>query len=463
MRNKVFILSLMLLIIPLTLLFAGGLSEGRLVYLPRDVVNNSNIMIEMTQAKRLNSSTLKKDFSNGSDDNLALFRLRDSLFNKDQSSTDGLVVTITSDSNWQFVHESNPTSRVDFELNAFCVERKNQGRDYNSNVSIQELGENTTLSKSSAKSYFKKVGSAYKLLLPYTGFSRDLASFFADYMREFDVCVVLPSDVDVEPGYYTTHLTVTTEAFQEHSSFSGGTWLNPNISGNKDGQPKTITEEITVRGYVGVDPGLSSGSYSFFISSSDDTYSMNLALSRQEEPYVVANIQFLKVDIVNNKPNESTQKTKYTIYISPTNVYNVGGTGTTSDPMEYRYKFIRIGSENQARTDENTIYYDLYLKTSSNGYTALKECGTSTLYADGYIGSAGIYSNSVKTTFKILPEYEPDQISKSGLLGGKDEYKETWRLDQDLYLKLTSESMAAVLRHQPGIYYSNIYFTMVSN
>ena len=190
---------------------------------------------------------------------------------------------------------------------------------------------------------------------------------------------------------------------------------------------------------------------------------MDLDLSSQTTPYLVANVQFLNVNIATSEPNKSTQKTKFTVYISPTSNYKVGGTGSDSDPMEYRYKFIKMGSENQSRTSENTIYYDLCLKTSANGYTALKSCTSNTTYATGSIGSAGVYSNSVKTTFKILPEYDYDQISKAGLLGGTNEYKEIWQLDQDIYLKLTNQSMQDVLLHQPGVYYSTIYFTMEAN
>ena len=452
MRNRVLLLTLLLLIVPLSLLFAGGASEGRLVYLPRNVVNNSNVMIELSQAKQLTSITT--DFSNTSTNNLALFRLRDTL-RKDSSlsqpsdSSNGVVVTISSLDGWKFVHENNPTATIDFSMNAFCTERKRDGRNFNNYVDTVSLGSSNKLKYSSFNTYFKLENNKYKTIIPFTDFGRDWWSYYANYIRELDFCIIIPNNVSAESGYYTTRLTITSTSFTEY---------------DEDGRSlgtSSLNYTITIRGYVGIDPGTNS-SPSFIVSSAADTYSMNLDLASQTTPYIVANVKFLNVAIVNSEPDNSTQKTKYTIYISPTNVYNDGGTGTTSDPIEYRYKFIRIGSESQARTDENTVYYDLYLKTSANGYTAMKSITTNTTLSTGKIGSAGVLSNSVKTTFKLLPKYNSEQISSAGLFGGSTEYKETWELDQDIYLKLTSESMAARLQHQPGIYYSNIYFTMVS-
>ena len=451
MGRKSLLLIMLILILPMGLLFAGGAAEGKLIYLPRNIVNNTGVMIELSQAKEL--STVAADYSNTSSDNLALFRLRDTL-RKDNSHSqpaNNVVLTISSQDNWQFIHEDNPTSKIGFQMNAFCTERKRDGRNFNNYVSTKKLEETTKLGYSNFEPNFKKEGDVYTCLIPFTDFGRDILSYYANYIREYDFCIVIPNDVTAESGYYTTTLTVTSTTVKEYDE-----------DGNSTGTT-SLSETITIRGYVGLDPGTGSGDYSFFVSSTADTYSMDLDISSQSTPYWVANVQFLNVDVKSSKPDADTEKTRYTIYISPSPTYSVGGTGADTDLTEYRYKFIKMGTESQARNDTNTIYYDLYLKTSANGYTALKSCTANTTYATGTIGSAGVLSNSVKTTFKLLPKFESEQISKSGLLGGNNEYKVTWTLDQDIYLKLTQASLNAQLQHQPGIYYSNIYFTMVVN
>ncbi|MBR2281352.1 MAG: hypothetical protein IJ863_01880 [Spirochaetales bacterium] len=423
------------LIIFLPCLFAGGANEGRAYYFPRNVVNNQNVMIELTQAKSLSTSTISADYENSSPDNLAIFRLRDSLRTKDQSVSGGVVVTISSNDGWCFVHENNPTSRRSFQLSGFCVERQSSSYGVDS---FQKLANSTTLSRSGAKSYFKfnEGAQTYTMLMPYTDFYEGLFSFYANYIREFDVCVVIPDDnTTLEAGYYTTTLTITSTAYQECNS-----------NGRKDGGAKTISETVTLRGYVGIDPTGNEGSYSFTVTSAADTYSMNLGITSQNTPYAVANTSFLYNHIDSSAASNGAGK--FTIYISPTREYETSGT----------YRFIKIGSESQARTDINTIYYDLYLNTN-NGYKSMGSLGSATL--NGNIGSAGKLSNAVPTTYFVRPKFTPTKISDSGILGGSTQYLNTWELDQTIYLKLTSGSMAAT--HNPGMYYSYVYFTLVYN
>ena len=79
---------------------------------------------------------------------------------------------------------------------------------------------------------------------------------------------------------------------------------------------------------------------------------------------------------------------------------------------------------------------------------------------EGTIGSAGKLSDSVLTTYYIRPKYSYQQTSSTGILGSNsNEYMEKWELDQPIYLMLTTESLAAT--HNPGMYYSNVYFTLV--
>lgn len=436
MRRFLFVFFIALLF-PVMSLFAGGANEGRVYYFPRNVVNNQSVMIELTQAKSLSTTTLAADYVNNSTDNLAIFRLRDSL-NSSYNSGSGVIVTISSESDWYFVHENNPTSKRSFQLQAFCVDRAST--DYSAD-SFQALSSSTTLGESGASTYFKYENGVYTMLLPYTSFSWKFnlkvgLAYLAAYIREFDVCVVIPDDnTNLESGYYTTTLTISSTTYQETNS-----------NGNADGNAKTMTETITLRGYVGVDPGESGGVYSFSIGSLADTYSMDLGITTQSTPYAVASASFLYNELVTSITSNAASR--FTIYISPTNKYSDAGT----------YKFIKIGSENQARTDANTIYYDLYLGTGS-GYKSIGSAGSYTLN-EGTIGSAGKLSDSVSTTYYIRPKYSYQQTSSTGILGSNsNEYMEKWELDQPIYLMLTTESLAAT--HNPGMYYSNVYFTLV--
>lgn len=419
--------------------FAAGANEGRLFYLPRNVANNSSVMIELTQAKAL--TTVDATYSNTSTNNLAIFRLRDSINSSDQpTGTAGTTITISSENNWYFINENNPTQKVRFELNCFVVDRKRNSREYETKVSVQAINGTTTLSQSGSPATWNKVGNNYQLTLPTTDFSKSLASMYANFIREADICVVIPENTDgLESGYYSTTITFVTTSYQEHTI--GSDWTGKIMV--KDGSPKVMTETITIRGYVGIDPG-EQGQYSFTVSQAADTYSMNLGITNQSIPYDVANVKFSYTDIVNSSPNTSTQSSKFALYISPTNVYGVDGT----------YQFIKMGSEHQARSASNTLYYDLYAKSSA-GYTKM---GSSATWSDT-VASISKYNST--HTWKVVPKYSSEQISSSGLLGGETRYRETWTLDLEVYLKLTSASLAA--KKDTGLYYSYIYVTLVAN
>ncbi|MCQ2412511.1 MAG: hypothetical protein MJ057_06095 [Sphaerochaetaceae bacterium] len=427
--------------------FAGGANEARLYYLPRNVANNRSVMIELTEQKALTVGNITTNYSNTSTNNLAIFRLRNSLNDGDQPAPGNIVMTISSEDGWYFVNENNPTSKRSFELNAFCVEEKNVNRDYSTTVSTQALGTNTTLTNSSATASFRKVGNTYQLSMPRTTFSRDRLSMFSAYIREYDICVKIPdTNTELETGYYQTTLTITTTQYYEHETKVS--WGVANLE--RDGGVRTMTETITIRGYVGLDPEMDNSSYSFSVSSASDTYTMDLGITSQTTPYNVADVQFSHLELVNSDPtsSENTLKNKFTIYISPTSDYTASG----------EYRFIKMNSENQARTAENTIYYDLYVNTSS-GFQKFSAITSRMTFPDGSIGSAGV--GTPATTFKILPVYSSDQISQAGAAGGSDQWKETWILDQNIYLKLTNASLQAT--HQSGLYYSYIYFTLVAN
>lgn len=429
--------------------FAGGANEARLYYLPRNVADSNSVGIELTEQKAYTANDIEATFSNNTDKNLAIFRMRDSL-------KDAVSITISSNNGWQFVHENNPTAKRDFGMNAIIVEHKNVSRNYDTSVSKQVIGTSTTLQYSTKTATFVQNGSGasrtYTLTIPGTGYTQNWLSLYADYIREADFCVTIPNNNnDLEAGWYETEITVTTTSYQEYRSTES--W-SPKLE--KDGGTKTFTQTIRIRGYVGVDPGEAGAAYSFTVNSAADTYTMDLGVTANPNPlYCVANIGFNYTTIVNSSP-ASTQKDKFVIYISATPDYTQAGT----------YQFIKMNTENQARIFDNTVKYTICLKPSSS-FKTLDECTSITSYSgDTVLSKVGKYSDSVNS-YKLTPTYASDQISESGALGGANQWKEEWHLSVPVYLKINSDSLTTTgingQKHESGLYYSYLYVTLVSN
>lgn len=436
---------------------AAGSTEGNLYYFPTNVVNNQKVMINLASPA---SSTTKFefDFKNSSTYHLELFRIRDTLYNGSTSgersrlnANNCTLVDVTIESiggyNWNFVHENNPTKVRPFELECFCVESKFKWSKTNYDSATAQnltLNGNTTLSKSNiAKKYWTFDGSKYVIGAPTTDFSNNFDNFRAWYMRDFDVCVKLTGDYStLEPGYYSTKIKVSA-TYERYTSSSS----NPTT--------ETLSEEIEIRGYIGldVDTVTDDMTYSFSVSHASDTYSMNLGDTGQNSYYDVAKISFLKVysgtSQYGGASNETTAKSKYDIYISPTPIHTTGGT----------YSFRKLGSENQLSTFKNTIQYDLYARnTAEDGYVALSSSPEAnaikgTMNAGGITADNGLY--------KFRPLFGSQHVSS---VGGKDQYVVTWKADLELYLKVAEASRSTNNdSHSSGIYYSYLYVTLVVN
>ena len=158
--RKIVLFCLLLIIASITCLFAGGANEGNLYYFPRSVVDNRNLMIELAEEYALTTSDIKADFENTSTNQLAFFRIRDSLKTGATSgnyNNNSVTMTITSLDNWEFVHETNTTSTRPFTLSAFCVELVESSRNYTSKNAVElTLDTNVSLPGSSASVKFKK-------------------------------------------------------------------------------------------------------------------------------------------------------------------------------------------------------------------------------------------------------------------------------------------------------------------
>ena len=162
-------IAIILVVLTMGVVFAApGYYESRLYYLPKSVESNKNVAIDLSSDKK---SLATSDYNNNginlvsSPNNLAMFRIMENIMppkNEYQSINDpvngGITLTITSATNWTFVHESNPTQTITFTLDAFCVESTWTPRSYNFVASAPvKLTENTTLSSSGKSSTDKSI------------------------------------------------------------------------------------------------------------------------------------------------------------------------------------------------------------------------------------------------------------------------------------------------------------------
>ena len=473
MKNRNILLTLIFLMFSAALLFAsggggessgsgGGTADALILYLQRNVSNNGNVMIELATAKKLSSSDFGAEFQNNSKDNLSLFRVQSALLsgNKSQYSewnvsqnllgendTTTNSTTLTIKTTGVFVHENNPTMQRPFTLSVFCTEQEFTSDQSGSNAHYENsnatLNDTSVLPKSGASSTFKKTSEGYELFIPsgqYYVLKR--TAYFPKYVRNYDLCINLDEAAPgLEPGFYTATFEVTSTPYYEYEATVNTVRLTKK-------EMKKVNETITVRGYYGIDPETHEGSYTFTVLSAKDTYTMDLDLQTGSNvTYDVAKMLFSHMYMANSKPSESTRKNRFKLYISPTREYKDAGD----------YMFIRMNSENQARTDENTVYYDLYLNVGGeDSYKKFSNLGYSPSYS-GTIGSAGVYSGN---TYYVVPDYDSYWISQeSGDIATV--YRETWTLEQELYLKVSDKSLGKA--HQSGLYYSNVYFTLVAD
>ena len=277
-----------------------------------------------------------------------------------------------------------------------------------------QIGESTVLPMSSRTASFVSSAGQYVLTLPYTNFSKLPPDYYPVYIRVSDICLNIPSlgGATPEPGYYSTRLRITVPAHNQYSA-----------SGSSSVGSEEI--EITVRGYLGIDTSELAASSSFAVVSDTDSYSMDLGISQNSaNGYAVAKAIFNYSNVIYDTLPASASETtdKFRIYVTPSADYQ---------DVSSVFRFIKFGSENQARTDENTIYYDL-------------------TWAD----KAGSYIN---------PAYSSSQMSRVHGGGGRNSWFVTWTLNRTIYLKLTQASLDTAAEHQQGLYYSYIYFTLVTN
>lgn len=479
MRKKLLYCFLLLLIGVPALVFSSGGSEGRLYYLPMNVANNSNVMIELSSAKNATKSMIASlgEQDNSESSHLVLFRLRDNLMKEYNGNKSNIELTISSDSNWELVHEDNPTKRIPFTLSAFCKEKKyTSGGNYDDFSTSEELSQNPILPESGVSSSFERDSSGdYILSMPTTDVNHSEEIFILIrtirlnqlpiYVRDYYFCVNIPEHEVVTPGYYSATITLSSESFYEVSIKKAsylGIEYHELVKEDNTTNVQDSVSTITIRGYIGKEPGSAQGSYSFMVSNATHTLSMDLGINNNNVAYDVANISFYHTRLETQTSSYVENKSRFTdykIYISPERDYNTVG----------QYKFRMVGSEGSLESNENTIYYDLYIEPKEGGsLTKLDSCQnptTQSTYSNYQTNTSNNYGNSIggvskisnTSTYIIYPYYKYVKISSTS-----DDYQMTWKAEKTLYIKLTSASLQSYNQHYSGMYTSTLYFTVES-
>lgn len=450
-------------------IFANGANEGRLYYLPMNVSNNSNVMVELSQPKSVTKTQIEQlgEQDNTEDSHLIIFRLRDNIMkNKDNetfNNFDSFDLTLTSTSNWEFVHEDNPTKRIPFEISIYCKEKAYGGSNYGSFSTTKNLFIDPALPYSSVSSTATKAGSTITVSLPTTGVNDNKPL----YIRDYYFCITIPEHAVTESGYYSTTINLSSDSYYEVGLKESTFIIWTIYSLERENSQKSIQDSIgsiTIRGYIGKEPGTTSGSYSFMVSNTPKTYSMDLGISDKDTAYDVARINFYNTKLIsgNNASSTASSTTRfkdYKIYISPER--------NTSSSAQYKFRL--IGSESDTESDENTIYYDLYISPDGSNIVSLSDCASKHDYTSNssystYTSNAtGYYTSSklggVKKTnsvYTLYPLYSYSKISSS------NDYQQIWQTDTTLFIKLQTQSLNTAETHLNGMYMSTLYFTVES-
>lgn len=476
--KKTFLFFVFLLLVSISSILALGSNEGRMYYLPMNVANNTNVMVELSQPKSVTKDKIHnlEEQANTEESHLVVFRLRDNLMTNSGNTTfnaANIELNLKSTSNWEFVHEENPTKRIPFEISIYCNEKKySDDGEYGSFQTSNNLLVNPVLPLSNIQSTAEKNLDTITLSMP-TSSVNDKKSWgfviypYPLYIRDYYFCITIPEHAVTESGYYSTTINLTSDNYYEvglekrHVNLLIVNFDYYELK--KESSPKAIDNTIatiTIRGYIGKEPGTDSGSYSFMVSNTTKTYSMDLGISDPNEPYDVAKIYFYNTKLLNGVSesivNSTTNFSDYKIYISPER-------STTSNAD---YKFRLIGSETDTESDENTIYYDLYINPKGSGLTALKDCSnytSSSNYTNYKNSVTSNYSVSklggVKTTGSVFTLYPQYSYSKTS--SGND-WQQIWQTDTTLFIKLQKRSTDTAETHLNGMYMSTLYFTVES-
>ncbi|MFA7109763.1 MAG: hypothetical protein WC162_11530 [Sphaerochaetaceae bacterium] len=383
-------------------LFAGAISEANSWLLPRYCINSESKMFDLTSTMSCNTIPA----SNYNDETVydgQVSRFRSTL----RSST---TVTIEPGANgWFFVNENNVTMKRPFTLKGYRYKWKLSSGDY-SNTSKNLDG---AFSTPVTGDYYGN----YSFTLPSSSWGWDWWNYQCETFYEEEIVFELPSySSTLEAGFYYADFVI--------------------VYHNADNTE--IRQSMRIKGYVNMPVSEVCEEFSFSVSPTNYTYSVNLEDTTTYFEVVDLDFANSRIETLSSSPTGSVYNDRFTVYIAPTSI----PTATTS---QYQlstnpYVFINKGSEYQTRTEKNTIEYEIFSNSSGGIFDSENDNGI---------------------LFKMDVPYSYEEIGAAAW--GNTQYLENWKLeDQKIYIKISPPSDTTIVR-EAGSYYSNLYFFVYSN
>lgn len=426
-RRKRLFAFMLILTVTLFGVFAGADWENVLLCQPTNVINNQSVMVELSQAKSIDhasafgsisySEPYKSSYKDQGD--IVLFTLIDTLDSDDYGTANKTFLIKSDDvTGFYFVKDGNETNKVEYEIDVCLLEfeKPRYGTSYSKTSVSGKMTINTekTVGESKKTKYYKSGTDEYSITIPTTSYTSlwglGISGDYPKYIRYYYVCIKILGGQDLEEGSYTTSFHVSSTGLVD-------------------------SEKYTIKGYVGEKPLADSTDFSFFIDPSTDSYFTDLVVAKNTNSPTkdIAKLQFYytrRKTYNNTTPNANNLKKKFTIYIAPTN----------DNSVDTKYVFKKTGTENQADSFANRIYFEIDT-TNTTGLTK--------------------YGNR-NNVYYFYPDYTNQVISSSG---NNKTYQEFWKLeDKHIFIKVSNESkedMEAGDLHSVGTYTSTIYFIIV--
>ncbi|MDD2231503.1 MAG: hypothetical protein PHS20_01235 [Sphaerochaetaceae bacterium] len=394
--------------------FSGAVSERGAWMLTHSTVNNGNSYFDVTET--IDPTTTSTDFLVIPEDS-GLFRTRTAF-------EEAITVTIDPGSDgWVFVHDDNTTIRRPYTIEIYQIEWTKSRRDAN-----VVAGNPTTVQ------FNQDANGVVTFNMAAGTWGRDPWSLTIYCKKYYEYEVLLkfpaPSDIDLESGDY-------------HASFTVSFPRTPKDSKNNDYSPVVTptVDPVSIKGRYGESSAAASnGAYSFSIQSTADTFNMDLQNYGTCQNHQAAIVNFSAQESLSSttQSEANSYSGKYQVLVSPFSDISL------DISSENHYKFILSNSEQQTRSDINTVYYTL----------AKDSAGTALTRYD---------SNSYPNTFIVPVTFSTESTGGGNWYDNIRNWKLEWKINSSsIYISPIAPTNTSTIRGS-GLYTSTIYFFVVTN
>lgn len=410
MKKLLFVLFAILLF-SVTPLFAGGSSEAiseESWILEHSTVNNDGKYWDVTA--KLDAATPPQDYSASSESGLLRIRTNYGRTYKDTKYREVTVEPVGG--GWEFISDNNATVTRAYSFALYKIGWTRSGSKDPATKSGSPTEVTTGITSDSTEYSFTMDSATWSR----EGYYLSGYTYYTSKFYDYELVLVLPELTPaersrLEPGDY-------------HATFRVTLYLGSSEGGSSTSQLYTIKA-------VYGESSSGATEYSFTVSEANSTYDVNLSSTTQY--FDVASISFHAVGLSNSTSSfdttvESQNSGKYKVLISPYSKYDLDDTSDDNP-----YMFILNGTDNNPRTDINTVWYTLASNSSGASLT---------LYD----------SSKYKHTYVLTPSVDATGKARNWVL--------KWDLDQDIYIKPLAPTTAVTQAN--GTYHTTLYFYVVT-